>query len=95
MINVPNEVLFDTHMSADEATVFARKMVALGYYTQNNISMGYCAEIAGMTEEEFMIFLGQNKVDIYSFDSDTGQISFIKTPRLRLIRRLSGVTANQ
>ena len=51
MINVPHEVLFDTHMSADEAAVFARKMVALGYYTQNNISIGYCAEIAGMTEE--------------------------------------------
>lgn len=70
MINVPNAVLFDTHMNTDEATVFARKMVALGYYTQNNISLGYCAEIAGITEEEFMIFLGQNKVDIYGFDSD-------------------------
>ena len=45
-------------------------MVALGYYTQNKISIGYCAEIAGMTEEEFILFLGQNKVDIYTFDSD-------------------------
>ena len=70
MISVPNEVLFDTHMDADEATSFARKMVAFGYYTRNNISIGYCAEIAGMTEEEFILFLGQNKVDIYSFDSD-------------------------
>ena len=70
MISVPNEVLFDTRMNIDEAASFARKMVALGYYTQNKISIGYCAEIAGMTEEEFILFLGQNKVDIYTFDSD-------------------------
>ncbi len=69
MINVPNEVLFDTHMDIDGATEFARKMVALGYYTQNNVSIGYCSEIAGMTEEEFMIFLGQNKIDVFKFDS--------------------------
>ena len=70
MINVPNEVLFDTHMSTAEATTFARKMVALGYYTQNNISIGYCAEIAGLTEEEFIGFLGQNKIDIFRFEDD-------------------------
>ena len=36
MINVPHEVLFDTHMSADEATIFARKIVDLGYYYVRN-----------------------------------------------------------
>ena len=70
MINVPNEVLYDTHMSAADATAFARKMVALGYYTQNNVSIGYCAEIAGMTEEEFILFLGSQKISIFKFDSD-------------------------
>ena len=70
MINVPNEVLYDTHMNAADATAFARKMVALGYYTRNNVSIGYCAEIAGMTEEAFIIFLGQNHVDIFRFDND-------------------------
>ena len=70
MINVPNEVLFDTHMSVDDAAAFARKMVALGYYTQNNVSIGYCAEIAGLTEEEFIVFLGQNKIDIYRYETD-------------------------
>ena len=70
MVNVPNEVLYDTHMSTAEATAFARKMVALGYYIHNNVSIGYCAEIAGLTEEEFMIFLGQNKNDIFHFQDD-------------------------
>ncbi len=69
MINVPNDVLFDTHMDIAGATEFARKMVALGYYTQNNVSIGYCSEIAGLTEEEFMSFLGQNKIDVFRFDN--------------------------
>ena len=70
MINVPNEVLYDTHMNTSEATAFARKMVALGYYTRSKVSIGYCAEIAGLTEEEFIVFLGQNKIDIFQFDND-------------------------
>ena len=70
MINVPNEVLYDTHMNTAEATAFARKMVALGYYTKNNVSIGYCAEIAGLTEEEFIVFLGENRIDLFQFDSD-------------------------
>jgi hypothetical protein len=70
LINVPNEVLYDTHMNVADATAFAKKMVALGYYTHNKVSIGYCAEIAGMTEEEFVTFLGQNHVDIFRFDND-------------------------
>ena len=70
MVNVPNEVLYDTHMSTAEATAFARKMIALGYYIHNNVSIGYCAEIAGLTEEEFMLFLGQNKLDIFHCEDD-------------------------
>ena len=70
LINVPNEVLYDTHMNSEQATAFARKMVALGYYTHNNVSIGYCAEIAGLTEEEFIVFLGQNKIDIFQYEDD-------------------------
>lgn len=70
MVAVPNEVLYDTHMTASEATVFARKMVALGYYTQSNVSIGYCAEIAGLTEEEFMLFLSENHIDIFRYEDD-------------------------
>lgn len=77
IINVPNEVLFDTHMNNAEATAFARKMVALGYYTHNNVSIGYCAEIAGLTEEEFIVLLGKNKIDIFQFEDDAELLSDI------------------
>ena len=45
-ISIPNEVLYDTRMSKGEALAFAKRAVALCYYTQNKISLGYCAQIA-------------------------------------------------
>lgn len=68
-INIPNEVLFDTKMNVDEAKRFARQAVALGYYTQSGVSIGYCAQIAGMSKEEFIKYLGQNHISIFQFDS--------------------------
>ncbi|HBA50505.1 MAG TPA: antitoxin [Lachnospiraceae bacterium] len=68
-INIPNEVLFDTKMSQEEANQFARCAVALGYYTQNGVSIGYCAQIAGMAEEEFIKYLGRNHVSVFHFDN--------------------------
>ena len=68
VIKIPEAVLYDTHMSSDDAAAFARRTVAMGYYTQNNVSIGYCAEIAGMTEEDFIKFLGQNQISIFRFD---------------------------
>ena len=70
MIDIPKAVMYDTHMDAGAAASFAKRMVALGYYTQNNISIGYCAKIAGMTEEEFILFLGQNHVSIFNYGNE-------------------------
>jgi len=57
-------------MNNAQATAFARKMVALSYYKYCNVSIGYCAEISGLTKEEFISFLGQNKIDIFQFEDD-------------------------
>ncbi len=67
-INIPDEVLFDTKMSREEANRFAKRAVALGYYTQSGVSIGYCAQIAGMTEEEFIKYLGQNHISIFQYE---------------------------
>lgn len=67
-IRIPEEVLFDTKMSREEAGKFARCAVALGYYTQSGVSIGYCAQIAGMTEEEFIKYLGENHISVFHFD---------------------------
>ena len=67
-IDIPNEVLFDTKMNREEANQFARRAVALGYYTRSGVSIGYCAQIAGMTEEDFIRYLGRNRISIFRFD---------------------------
>lgn len=77
------KVMYDTHMSEEEAAAFARCMVAVGYYTQNNVSIGYCAQIAGMTEEEFIKYLGKGKVSILS--SLTIKQSFWRNWRMRRV----------
>lgn len=68
-VSIPEEVLFDTKMSREEAGQFARRAVAFGYYTQSGVSIGYCAQIAGMTEEEFIRYLGQNGISIFRFEN--------------------------
>lgn len=68
-IKIPDAMLYDNHMNLEETTAFAQRLVALGYYTQKNASIGYCAQIAGMTEEDFIKYLGENKVSIFQFDN--------------------------
>ena len=70
LVDIPEEVMYDTRMQVEDATRFARQMVALGYYTKNGVSIGYCAKIAGMSEEEFIFFLGKNQIEIFRFDSE-------------------------
>ena len=47
-LSIPDEVLYDTKMSHEQANQFARQAVALGYYTQSGVSIGYCSQIAGI-----------------------------------------------
>ncbi|HAQ52163.1 MAG TPA: antitoxin [Lachnospiraceae bacterium] len=67
---IPDEVLYDTKMNTSEANVFAREAVALSYYTKAGVSLGYCAEIAGMNKGEFIRLLGENNISIFQFESE-------------------------
>ena len=59
-INISEEVLYDTKMSRDEAKDYVKRLVALDFYTRNGVSIGYCAQIADMTEEDFIKYLGEH-----------------------------------
>lgn len=69
-VNIPDAVLFDTKMSPELAESYARQAVALCYYTQKGVSLGYCAEIAGMSKTDFIKYLGDNNVSIFSYDDE-------------------------
>ena len=66
-VKIPDAVLFDTHMTESEADSFVKKTLALHYYVKCHISLGYCAEIAGMTKEDFIKFLSENQISIFHY----------------------------
>ena len=67
-VPIPNEVLYDKGISMQEAQSLARRMTALGLYVGNNLSLGYCFQVAGMPEAEFMRFMGTFGVSVFRFD---------------------------
>lgn len=70
-VKIPDAVMYDTKRGKKETSAFVRRSVALAYYLQDKVSIGYCAEIAGMTETEFIDFLGRNHISIFRFDDDS------------------------
>lgn len=68
--NIPNEILYDTRQSEEEALQFVKKYVALSYYTHRGVSLGYAAQIAEMDKDSFIKFLGENDVSIFHFDNE-------------------------
>lgn len=61
----------EAEISAINEEASVKQAVALQYYVQNGASIGYCAKIAGMTEEEFVSFLGQNEISIFRFEDES------------------------
>ncbi len=55
-IQIPKAVLFDVKYTVEQATNFAKKEVALGFYMQREgVSVALCSQIAGMSEKEFLV----------------------------------------
>ena len=69
-VKIPEAILYDTRMNESETEKFIRRLVALEYYKNQGVSIGYCAEIAGMTEEEFIKYLGEKNISIFQFDDE-------------------------
>jgi predicted HTH domain antitoxin len=69
-VQIPEEVLYDIKITEEQANDFAKRSIAMMLYTQNHISIGYSAQIAGMTEEEFIKYLSSNGVSIFNFDDE-------------------------
>ena len=69
-VHIPDDILFDTRMTKVDAQAFARRMTALGLYKIGGVSLGHCCQVAGMQKEDFIRFLGENEVSIFSFDDE-------------------------
>ena len=74
-ISIPKEVLYGTRMGRDEANDYIKRLVALDFYTNNGVSIGYCAQIAGMAEEDFIKYLGEHKISVFNYSNESDFIS--------------------
>ncbi len=45
-VQIPDEVLYDTHMTESQSEILAKKIIAMHYYLHFHVSLGYCAQIA-------------------------------------------------
>lgn len=68
-IQIPEEVLYDTHMTESQSETLVKKIIAMHYYLHFHVSLGYCAQIADLTEEDFIKYLSENKISIFQFDN--------------------------
>ena len=69
-VKVPDEVILDLRETRTDFSNYIKSMVAVELYKNKKVSLGYCAEVAEMSKEEFVKCLGQNGVSIFGFDSD-------------------------
>ena len=69
-INIPEEILLDLHEDKDDFADYMKKMLAVDLYKNKKVSLGYCASVVDMTKEEFIKYLGDKGISIFSFESE-------------------------
>ena len=69
-INVPEEVLLSLHENEGDFATYMKCTLAVDLYKNKKVPLGYCADIADMTKEDFMKYLGKNEISIFSFENE-------------------------
>lgn len=57
VIEIPKEVLYDTKQTIEQATDFAKRATALGFYKQYGVSVELCSQIVGITDVDQHIII--------------------------------------
>lgn len=69
-VNIPEAVLYDTRMSIEDTQAFVKRATALLYYTSKGVSLGLCAQIAGISKMDFIRFLSGNSISVFDLTQD-------------------------
>jgi predicted HTH domain antitoxin len=68
-IEVPQEILLTLREKEYDLALDMKRWTALKLYADKKLTIGQCAELAEMNEEDFVKYLGANKISIFAFDS--------------------------
>lgn len=66
-ISIPNEILLTLHETDSDLALNMKRWAALKLYEERKLSIGQSAELAEMCEEDFINYLGSNKVTIFPY----------------------------
>ncbi|MDR1699795.1 MAG: UPF0175 family protein [Lachnoclostridium sp.] len=72
-VPVPEEVLLSLRMESEEFIMHMKMLTALKLCENRKLSIGQSAAFAGIGEEEFIKFLGSNKISIFGSVSDISE----------------------
>jgi predicted HTH domain antitoxin len=68
-IELPEEVLLSLRTDENEFIDEMKKTMAVKYYANKKLSIGQSAELADMSEEDFIKLIGKEKISIFRFDN--------------------------
>lgn len=69
-IQVPEEILLCLNETEQGLAAYTKKILAMHLYEKHQISLGYGAELADMSEEDFIYELGKSNISIFHFNSE-------------------------
>ena len=70
-LNLPKEIQQKLNLTDQAFDHYTKKLIAMDLYKNKQISLSYCAEIAEMSLEDFILYLGENKISLFNFDNIT------------------------
>jgi len=68
-ISVPCEILLTLRESDKQLALDMKRYTALKLYQDRRLSVGQCAELAEMTEEDFITFLGKSRISLFDYSN--------------------------
>lgn len=69
-IPIDDEIFFVLKKSEASVQYDIRTLLAMQYFKDGKLGLGLSAKMAGMTKDEFTVFLGKNNIDIYQYEDD-------------------------
>jgi predicted HTH domain antitoxin len=68
-VSIPGEILLTLRESDIKLALDMKRWTALKLFEQKRLSIGQSAELAEMTEEDFIKYIGSNNVSIFPYTS--------------------------
>ena len=65
VIDLPKSVVHAPGMSGEKVWLLIQREAAVQLYLHYDVSLGYCAHVAGMIQEEFIGLLGEHQICIF------------------------------